>query len=251
MLVLASTSPRRKQLLALGGWDFSVIAPQVDEQVLPEESPSDYVRRLAEKKAHAAWRLLAGNGVFPRPFEFGQSDESQSWDKSSLAQAIILAADTTVAWRDAVNATDFILGKPADIAEAERMLRQLRNQTHQVFTGLAVFRASDGASLTEVVATDVRMRDYSEAELRAYVATGDPFDKAGAYAIQHAEFKPVQNLQGCFANVMGLPVCHTARLLSQMACPPAADIVRGCQQTLEFKCAVYSEIMAGESRLVE
>ncbi len=251
ILVLASNSPRRKQLLSLGGWDFSVIAPQVDEQVLPGESPPDYVRRLAEKKARAAWQLLVGDGVLPRSFGFQKSKESPGGEKSRLEQAIILAADTTVACRDAASAADIILGKPADIAEAVGMLRQLRNQTHQVFTGLAVFRASDGALLTEVVATGVQMRNYSEAELQAYVATGDPFDKAGAYAIQHAEFRPVQNLQGCFANVMGLPVCHTARLLSQVACPPAADIVRGCQQALEFQCAVYSEMMAGGSRSVE
>lgn len=232
-LVLASNSPRRKQLLALGGWDFTIVAPYVDERVLPGEMPQDYVRRLAESKARAARLVLTGDETT----ETGPK-------KSSLQQVIILAADTTVVHRETVNENYEILGKPADAAEAEAMLRQLRGRVHQVFTGLAVLRIADERLYSEVVATDVYMRDYSDREMLAYIATADPLDKAGAYAIQHPVFRPVQNLQGCYANVMGLPVCHAARLLTQSGCPPASDIVQGCQQALEFTCPIFLTAVA-------
>ena len=233
MLVLASNSPRRKQLLALGGWDFTVVAPQVDERLFPGELPQIYVRRLAESKARAARQLLAGDVPAMTGLIQGYSQET-----------IILAADTTVVHQAAPDQSYEILGKPADAAEAEAMLRQLRGRVHQVFTGLVVLRASEAELLSEVVATDVWMREYSDEEMLAYIATADPLDKAGAYAIQHATFRPVQNLQGCYANVMGLPVCHAARLLAQFGCPPASDIVQGCQQALEFTCPVFLKAMA-------
>jgi MAF protein len=233
MLVLASNSPRRKQLLALGGWDFTVVAPQVDERLFPGELPQIYVRRLAESKARAARQLLAGDVPAMTGLIQGYSQET-----------IILAADTTVVYQAAPDQSYEILGKPADAAEAEAMLRQLRGRVHQVFTGLVVLRASEAELLSEVVATDVWMREYSDEEMLAYIATADPLDKAGAYAIQHATFRPVQNLQGCYANVMGLPVCHAARLLTQFGCPPASDIVQGCQQALEFTCPVFLKAMA-------
>ena len=87
------------------------------------------------------------------------------------------------------------------------------------------------------------MRDYSDAEIEAYVATGDPLDKAGAYAIQHAEFQPVENMQGCFASVMGLPLCHVTRLLAQMDAAPRADVAANCQLFLNYECPVYTEIL--------
>jgi nucleoside triphosphate pyrophosphatase len=203
MLVLASNSPRRKQLLALGGWDFTVVAPQVDERVLPGETPQDYVRRLAESKARAARQVLADD-----------SSLVTDTNESHWQEAIILAADTTVVYRARRNGSYEILGKPVDADEAEAMLRRLRGRVHQVFTGLAVLRFPSGEPECEVVATDVLMRDYSDEEMQAYIATADPMDKAGAYAIQHPVFKPVQNLQGCYANVMGLPVCQAAGLLT-------------------------------------
>jgi len=236
MLVLASNSPRRKQLLALGGWDFTVVAPDVDECVLPEETPQEYVRRLAESKARAARQVLRG-----------AASPVTGSDQSRIPEIIILAADTTVAHRAAFEVSFEIMGKPADAGEAEAMLRQLRGQVHQVFTGLAVLRVADDCLISEVVLTEVRMRDYSDDEMLAYIATADPLDKAGAYAIQHAVFNPVQNLQGCYANVMGLPVCHAARLLTQFGCPPASDIVQGCQQTLQFTCPVFLKAIAETS----
>ena len=240
MLVLASNSPRRKQLLALGGWDFIVVAPQVDEHVFPGEMPQDYVRRLAESKARAARQALVGDACVMTGIDNNRSQET-----------IILAADTTVAHREALAESYEILGKPADAAQAEAMLRRLRGQVHQVFTGLAVWREAEGSLLSDVVATDVWMRDYDDEEMLAYIATSDPLDKAGAYAIQHPVFRPVQNLQGCYANVMGLPVCHAARLLTQFGCPPASDIVQGCQQAHEFTCPVFRKAKAEVGWLVE
>ncbi len=234
MLVLASNSPRRKQLLALGGWEFTILAPQVDESVLPGESPQDYVRRLAVLKARAARAALSA----------ADGSMAPGLEKCALPGALILAADTTVADSAASGEDNRILGKPADAAGAEAMLRQLRGRVHQVFTGLAVLQPGEPQPESEVVTTEVWMREYSDAEMRAYIASGDPLDKAGAYAIQHAAFRPVQNLQGCYANVMGLPVCHVARLLARLGCPPTSDIVQGCQQELEFSCPVYQKAIA-------
>ena len=112
-----------------------------------------------------------------------------------------------------------ILGKPADAYEAESMLRRLRGREHQVFTALAVVRRSEGFLALDWCVTDVPMRTYSDEEMCAYIATGDPLDKAGAYAIQHPDFSPVAELQGCFANVMGLPLCHVERTLMQAGHP--------------------------------
>ncbi len=222
MLVLASNSPRRKQLIALGGWPFTVLAPQVDERVLPGEVPGDYVRRLAESKARAALALLQAE---------------------ARCEALVVAADTAVVDRladDAEGKARYeIMGKPADAADAERMLRQLRGRIHQVFTGLAVLRASDEYLVEQVVITDVPMRPYSDEEMWAYIASGDPLDKAGAYAIQHPGFNPVRNLHGCYANVMGLPLCHLAKSLGRSGLSPIPPVFRACQEALEIPCQVY------------
>jgi MAF protein len=106
-----------------------------------------------------------------------------------------------------------ILGKPVDAREAAAMLQQLRGRIHQVITAVAVYRPADGRIVSDLCITDVKMRAYTEDEILAYVATGDPLDKAGAYAIQHAGFDPVESLQGCFANVVGLPLCILNRSL--------------------------------------
>jgi MAF protein len=214
LLVLASNSPRRRQLLSLTGWRFIVSAADVDESQQPNESPADYVLRLAETKARAV---------------------------HATAGQIILAADTTV-----VDAGE-ILGKPADRAEATAMLRRLRGHTHQVYTGIALRRASDGLLLTDLCVTDVPMRDYSDAEIDSYVQTGDPLDKAGAYAIQHPHFQPVASLNGCFASVMGLPVCHVIRLMRMIDLQPQTDFFLSCETLLEYQCPVSNAIPSGET----
>jgi len=213
-IVLASNSPRRRELLALLQMDFTVSVADIDESTRENESPAEYVLRLAETKARAVASRME-------------------------ADRIVLAADTTV-----VNGRD-ILGKPGDDAEAFTMLTQLRGQIHQVYTGIALLQTSDGLLLTDLCVTDVPMRNYSDDEIRAYIATRDPFDKAGAYAIQHAEFHPVENLSGCHAGVMGLPLCHVTRSLRKMNAHPNADVPANCQQYLKYECPVYESILSG------
>jgi septum formation protein len=212
-LILASNSPRRRQLLALTGLPFTVAAANVDETERANENPADYVFRLAETKARAV--------------------------KADMHQ-IVLAADTTV-----VDGND-ILGKPQDDTEAVTMLRRLRGHTHQVYTGIALFRPSDGLLLNDICVTDVPMRDYSDEEIRAYVATGDPLDKAGAYAIQHSEFHPVARMDGCFASVMGLPVCHVLLQLRKMDVRSQTAFFASCEAVLEYQCPVSHAILNGE-----
>jgi len=213
LLVLASNSPRRRQLLAFTGWNFTVAAAHVDESLHENESPADYVLRLAETKARAV-----------------RADADQ----------IVLAADTTV-----VEGTD-ILGKPTDRSEAVAMLKRLRGHTHQVYTGVSLLRLHDGLLLKDLCVTDVPMRDYSDEEILAYVQTGDPLDKAGAYAIQHPQFQPVAQLSGCFASVMGLPVCHIIRLMRMMDLQPKTDFFLSCETLLEYQCPVSRAILIGE-----
>jgi MAF protein len=214
-LVLASNSPRRQQLLALGGWSFSVLVADVDESQHPNEAPGDYVLRLAEMKAR-------------------KSAETAGDDK------LIIAADTAV-----VDAGD-ILGKPVDDRDAVRMLKRLRGHTHQVYTGLALLRVSDARLLTDLSVTDVPMRAYSDEEIDAYVRTGDPLDKAGAYAIQHPHFQPVENLRGCFASVMGLPLCRLTYLLEQFDIHLESSVGIRCQAELQYDCQISSSVLRGE-----
>jgi MAF protein len=215
MIYLASNSPRRRHLIALGGWRFSLLAVDIDESSLPAEAPDEYVIRLAENKARAACAKA----------EMG---------------AIVIAADTTVA-----DGGD-ILGKPDDEVQAEAMLRVLRGRNHRVYTAQAILRAADGKMFTDLCVTDVPMREYSDDEMMTYIASGDPLDKAGAYAIQHPGFKPVENLQGCYANVVGLPLCHLTRTLKEMGYLPDVDIPQACQSSLEFRCSVYAPVLRGE-----
>ena len=210
MILLASNSPRRKELLALGGWPYHVQPADVDETPLAGELPGAYVLRLAESKARAA------AGV----------ETSQ----------LVLAADTTVVDGGS------LLGKPRHAAEAGEMLRRLRGRTHQVFTALAVLPASGERVLTDLCITAVPMRAYSDAEIEAYVASGDPLDKAGAYAIQHAGFHPVESLAGCYANVVGLPLCHLANMLFRQGLPVRADLPQVCQSAPGYRCPVYQQI---------
>jgi septum formation protein len=222
MLILASNSPRRKQLLSFGGWKFSVQAPQVDESVQHHELPEAYVIRLAEQKAMAVYAVTRKLHGIDIPVD----------------DTLILAADTIVVDKDENGEWTDILGKPVDVAHAESMLLRLRGRVHQVFSGLALLRASDHFRISHVVFTEVLMRPYSLKEIHAYITTGDPIDKAGAYAIQHPTFQPVQNLQGCYANVMGLPICQAAQMLTEMGCPPDRDIVIECQQALAITCKI-------------
>jgi septum formation protein len=223
LLVLASNSPRRRELLKLGGWSFETQAAELDESQHPGEPPRDYVLRLAEGKARACTGSFKNGGL-----------------TSSDEDVIILAADTTVVDGKA------ILGKPGDMAEAKSMLRQLRGRIHQVYTGLAVIRLSDGNFSTDLCVTDVPMRSYSDEEINTYVATGDPLDKAGAYAIQHPGFHPVETISGCYASVMGLPLCHLTRTLRKFEIFPKTDISTECQFSLNYTCPIFDAVLRGE-----
>jgi MAF protein len=190
-LVLGSASPRRRELLAALGVAFTTCAAMLDEDQL--------LAALADLPVMARASVLA--------------QRKAATVRAQLADpaAVVLGADTLVVLNGEV------LGKPASADEAVAMLRRRRNRAHQVITGVAL----DGptGSAASAVATTVFMRDYSEAEMAAYIATGDPFDKAGAYAIQHPGFQPVARIQGCYPNVVGLPLCATRDLLAGAGIP--------------------------------
>lgn len=217
-LILASNSPRRRQLLAWTGWQFTVSAVEIDETPLPAEAPATYVARLAHAKGQARAKTAPPG----------------SW---------VLAADTIVA------DGDHLLGKPAGPAEARGMLRRLRGRTHQVFTALALIETGSERSAFDLCQANVPMRLYSDAEIETYITGGDPLDKAGAYAIQHAGFHPVENFHGCYACVMGLPLCHLTRTLGRLGVTPSNDIPAVCQANLGYTCPVYPAILRGETAL--
>jgi septum formation protein len=216
MLVLASNSPRRKDLLSLFGYPFIVRPAQIDESPLPGESPQQHVARLASEKA-----LSVISAVDRGDFTVAQ--------RSPLT---VLAADTVVVDGDQ------ILGKPIDESDARTMLYRLRGRSHQVFTALVVIRLPDDElsrnsfaettgdlckttcdlckTTCDLCKTTVTMRNYSSSEIVAYISSGDPLDKAGAYAIQHSDFHPVESLKGCYTNVIGLPLCRLVRLLPEL-----------------------------------
>ena len=214
-LILASNSPRRGELLALAGIPFTTQPADLDEARLPGEPAADYVQRLAAAKARAvAADVPAG-----------------TW---------VLGADTTVALGED------LLGKPADPAEARRILERLRGRTHTVLTALALVRAPYPPLESELCVSPVRMRAYSDDEIEAYIRSGDPFDKAGGYAIQNLTFHPVADFYGCAASVMGLPLCHLARLLLRCGITPPADIPTACQAHLDYTCTIFAAVLRGE-----
>lgn len=215
-LYLASNSPRRRDLLSLIGFEFKRLPVQVDETPLSYEDGMEYVIRIASNKARSAAAIPDLRGL-------------------------IIAADTAVIGEDGEGRSQ-IYGKPGDAYEAASMLRRLRGRTHQVITAIQILSTQDDTGRLDVCTTDVPMRDYSEAEIDTYVASGDPMDKAGAYAIQHPGFHPVEDLQGCYANVMGLPLCHLSRNLLQSGIPPRVNVPRTCQTALGYNCPVYPTI---------
>ena len=209
-VILASNSPRRRQLLGLTGLVFQVLPADVDEMPIDGESAPHYVQRLAASKAQAI---------------AAQVDP----------ETLIIAADTTV-----VDGNQ-ILGKPVDNEDAARMLQQLRGCNHQVYTAIALLR--NGELLVECCGTDVPMRNYSDAEMQVYIESGDPLDKAGAYAIQHPGFHPVDNLQGCYANVVGLPLCHLVRALRKLSIKLTDSVYLSCQSALGYECPIYEAVL--------
>ena len=179
-LILGSGSPRRAELLRQAGLDFEIIVPQIDEAPLPGEAPAEFVCRTAREKAES----LSADGP------------------------VILAADTAVV--DGAR----ILGKPADADDAAAMLRSLSGRTHEVMTGVCL-RFPDRTDCFHIE-TRVTFRELSEEEITAYVATGEPMDKAGAYAIQGGAAKMVRRVEGSYSNVVGLPLCEVIERLGDI-----------------------------------
>lgn len=180
-LILASQSPRRKYLLEQAGLRFKVIPSPFDEAAVPLDAPDPYVRALAEGKALDVARR------YP-----------EAW---------VIGADTIVA------SGSRLLGKPGSTEEARRMLARLSGKTHQVYTGFCICRLADKAAFTDAVRTDVTFKNLSESEIAWYIQTGEPFDKAGAYAIQGMGTFLVRRINGSYSNVVGLPVCEVIEIL--------------------------------------
>lgn len=180
-IVLASASPRRRELLASLGLEFAIETSGVPEDTNPGESPAESAVRLARQKAEAT--------------------------ASRFPNALVLGADTVVvAGRE-------ILGKPIDPEDARRMLRLLRNRWHFVITGVALVDSTNARQEARFVETGVCMADYSDSDIDDYVASAEPLDKAGSYAIQGLGSRLVARIEGCYTNVVGLPVCEVAEML--------------------------------------
>lgn len=215
LILLASNSPRRRVLLSWTGWPFEVRPADIDETQAVEETPQDYVLRLAQEKALAA-------------------------SEFETETSVILAADTVVVFEDEV------LGKPESPEQAVEFLRRLRGRVHEVYTAIAVIDRRSGELLTDLCHSLVPMRAYRDDEIAAYVASGEPMDKAGAYGIQSATFHPVTDFKGCYASVMGLPLCHLVRTMAILGFEPPVDVPAVCQKNLNYVCPVYRAILEGE-----
>lgn len=207
-VILASGSPRRQQFLRELGVEFVVQVADIDETPFAAEEPTALALRLAETKARAVAARQA----------------------HTATPAIIIAADTVVALGK------HLLGKPADAAEATHMLTLLRDREHEVHTSVSVLCWPSGEQQSYVNTTEVQMRNYSDADLAAYVATGDPLDKAGAYAIQHPDFAPVCALRGCMSGVIGLPLGDLRALLANAGVVITAPLAPVCRRQTTFAC---------------
>jgi septum formation protein len=171
--------------------------------------------RIAEAKARAAAQDLDGD-------------------------SIVISADTVVVDRSE------ILGKPADTAHAEQILQRLSGHDHFVDTGFIFYHLSDRSMAKGLCESQVRMRSFTDNEIKTYVLSGDPLDKAGAYAIQNREFNPVPEFSGCLANVMGLPLCHLKRTFLEKGIDLPVDLITSCRGNLGYDCRISARILAGE-----
>lgn len=217
-LLLASSSPRRREILGRLEIPFTIAPADLDEDGFAEAfqgSFPDLVEALAVEKARA---------VSAREPDF---------------QGLILAADTTVILDGEM------LSKPVDSADAWRMLRRLRGRAHQVATGVALYDSRTQLLTSGQRRTTVWMRDYSDAEIAAYVATGDSLDKAGGYAVQHALFHPVERVEGCYLTVVGLPLCLVTRLLRKRGIAVAPLLAVGSAPGCAWSASCMPPLPAG------
>jgi septum formation protein len=198
-IVLASTSPRRAEVLRAGGFPFDILRGSIDETRLPGEPAHEYVLRLALEKGCAAAKTLGETG------------------EPSIEPALVLAADTVVVIGNE------ILGKPTSAEDARRMIRILGGHTHEVLTGLSVIKVPGLAEISGVESTRVTFLPLSEEDISYYISTGEPFDKAGAYGIQGIGGRYVERIEGCYFNVMGLPLSRLWRALREFGWEPIGD----------------------------
>ena len=209
-LILASNSPRRKELLALFGLPFTTSPSNTNEEKLDLETPEQYVIRMAYEKGRC--KQLA-------PDEFA------------------LSADTIV------ELDGEVIGKPPDKADAIFILNKIRGKTHLVHTALSLHNSDPDEIMREICHTKVSMRNYSDEEIQTYLNQNNYLDKAGGYAIQDADFHPVERIEGCYSNVMGLPLCSLFRLFQQAGFGLDIKIAERCQGYNDNTCEVYPQIL--------
>ena len=183
-LTLASASPRRRELMDTLGLEFTVTPADLTEEPIPGESPQDMVRRLSQEKAQAV--------------------------AATMNTGLVIGADSTVVFEGQA------VGKPVDDDDARRMLRQLSGTTHHVATGLTVIDAASGRTLSDAMTSQITLRELSDQEIEASIASGVPRDKAGAYAVQDTELRPAADWEGCYNNIVGLPICRLLEMLREL-----------------------------------
>ena len=226
-MLLASASPRRRELSKLLGLPVETTSADIDEVPLPNEQAADMAGRLSQDKAARVLQFISHPSSLP----------VSSPAARRAAGRILLASDTVVSLDGEP------LGKPSDAAEARSMLRRLRGRVHQVYTAITLIDLQTDRSITDLACSDVPMRNYSDEEIETYIASGDPFDKAGAYAIQHTGFHPAENFSQCYANVMGLPLCHVVRALRQLGVEVPNNVPTLCQVHIHYECPVFESIL--------
>lgn len=197
------------------GWSFRSVPSHIDESIAVNEMAVDYVQRIALEK-------------------------SQVLVKGAQAGDVIIAADTIVVLDGKV------LGKPVDSQNASEMLKSLRKREHQVITAISIRQEGSRTLIRDICRSDVQMRDYSDREIESYILSGDPLDKAGSYAIQSPEFDPVVDFKGCYASVMGMPLCHLERTLRKVPDYQDCEMSRICQKNLKYECPITRRVMSGE-----
>ena len=202
-------------MLTWAGWHLETTSSNGDEIMLENEAPVQYVRRVAEIKSRVVLEKAADSDI-------------------------IISADTIVLHDGK------ILGKPKDAQDAAAMLTSMRAREHWVMTAIAVRRAHQKSARLELCRSKVHMRAYTDTEMQSYIDSGDPLDKAGAYAIQESNFHPAQDFQGCMASVMGMPLCHLERMLRRSRDYAWTDWPSICQKKLEYTCPITNRVMAGE-----
>ena len=203
MLILASASPRRRELLTQAGLDFVVEPADIDETPLPNEGAAAYVQRVATEKAQAVCAAYRARGGEP---------------------ALVLAADTAVVLPGPLGKAETILGKPLNPKDAARMLALLSGRTHVVMTGMAAVSSDrPGRTVADVEITQVTFHRITPAEIADYVASGEPLDKAGAYAIQGFAARWIPRIEGDYFNVVGLPIARAISLLAELGPEPVVD----------------------------